>query len=278
MEFGKVLTNPCDPAGNNGRDNVDGNLICRIGDVFYALSSAHISLPRKTASEEIVEEITRSRDGPMLENNCDSGGYAYTIDAPLGSGTFGQVFRCRREALDEHRLRTTNGYPLPHNLPTVAVKVIKNKAAYRAQGLLEIRVARTLNTIHDPMDSKHIVRLVHSFEYRNHICLVFELLGGSLLDLLAKNQYRGLPLSLVRNFTIQILHALCAAEDDGGVESSGNDNDEFGAGDCDENSKLAMDVRMDFFFCGPVDPRTPCAILLPIGTRTSGLFTLLQKF
>jgi len=29
----------------------------------------------------------------------------------------------------------------------------------------------------DPDDKKHIVRMIRNFEYRNHICVVFELLG-----------------------------------------------------------------------------------------------------
>jgi len=29
----------------------------------------------------------------------------------------------------------------------------------------------------DPDDKKHVVRMIRNFEYRGHICVVFELLG-----------------------------------------------------------------------------------------------------
>eukprot|EP01034_Spumella_vulgaris_P022742 gene22742-28900_t len=52
-----------------------------------------------------------------------------------------------------------------------------------------------------------------SFEFKGHICLVFELLSMSLLDVLTQNQFRGLSLSVVQRFTRQILTALVALQD-----------------------------------------------------------------
>lgn len=157
----RLLSNPGEPASNNGNDNVEGNLICRVHD------------------------------------KLKSGDKTFTILDLLGTGTFGQVFRCKRDDTKE----------------LVAVKVIKNKPAYHTQGMLEIKIAKLLNANYDPSNDKHIVRLVESFEYLGHICLVFELLSMSLLDLLTQNQFRGLPLSIVQRFTKQILTALVVLED-----------------------------------------------------------------
>lgn len=41
-------------------------------------------------------------------------------------------------------------------------------------------------------------RLLDSFNDKNHLCLVFELLDMNLYELLKQNQFRGLPLSLIR--------------------------------------------------------------------------------
>lgn len=149
----RLLSNPSEPVSNNGQDNVDGNLICRVHD------------------------------------KLKFGERSFTILDLLGTGTFGQVFRCKRDDTKE----------------LVAVKVIKNKPAYHTQGMLEIKIA---NNNYDPSNEKHIVRLLESFEYYGHICLVFELLSMSLLDLLTQNQFRGLPLSIVQRFTRQILTSL----------------------------------------------------------------------
>jgi hypothetical protein len=157
----RILTNPAEGTLNNGLDNAEGNLICRVHD--------------------------------KLQN----GNHLFTILDLVGTGTFGQVFRCKRDDTKE----------------LVAVKVIKNKPAYYNQGMLEIKIAKLLNSNYDPNNEKHIVRLLETFEYKGHICLVFELLGMSLLDLLTQNQFRGLPLSTVQRFTKEILLALVALED-----------------------------------------------------------------
>jgi dual specificity protein kinase YAK1 len=154
----RVLTNPSVPRSANGLDNEDGNLICKVADEF------------------------------IPEGNSKHA-HRYTVIDLLGTGTFGQVFRCQKNETGE----------------IVAVKVIKNKAAYNQQGLLEIKIAKLLNHTFDPANDHHIVRLHGSFEAKGHLCLVFELLGMSLLDVLTHNQFRGLPLKAVQRITRQIL-------------------------------------------------------------------------
>lgn len=51
---------------------------------------------------------------------------SYSVLDLLGQGTFGQVFRCQDHATKD----------------IVAIKVVKNKLAYKNQALLEIEVAR----------------------------------------------------------------------------------------------------------------------------------------
>ena len=157
----RVLTNPSEGVANNSADNEEANLICRVHDQI------------------------------VCSHTC------YTILDLLGTGTFGQVFRCQKDGTKE----------------VVAIKIIKNKAAYHSQGLLEIKIARLLNNTFDPRDERHIVRLLDSFEFNNHICLVFELLSMSLLDILTQNQFRGLPLTVVQRFTRQIIAAMVTLED-----------------------------------------------------------------
>jgi dual specificity protein kinase YAK1 len=90
----------------------------------------------------------------------------------------------------------------------VAVKVIKNQAAYYHQARVEIGVLQFLNTRGDPTDESHIVRLKDFFLHKNHLCLVFELLNLNLFELIRHNRFRGLSLPLVRVFLSQILKAL----------------------------------------------------------------------
>lgn len=117
----------------------------------------------------------------------------YQVLDLLGKGTFGQVVKC----LDLE----TNEY--------VAVKIVKNLPAFHSQGLVEVKLLQTLNSKYDS-DIFPMVRMMDNFIFRNHLCLVFELLNVSLYELIRQNQFRGLSVQLVSIFTKQILTAMVA--------------------------------------------------------------------
>ncbi len=71
----------------------------------------------------------------------------------------------------------------------MAVKIIKNKEAYRNQAILENKILKLLNK-YESDEPRCIVKLLSDFECKNHICFVFELLDYSLYDLLTQNQYQ----------------------------------------------------------------------------------------
>lgn len=52
------------------------------------------------------------------------------------------------------------------------------------------------------------VRLKRHFMWRNHLCLVFELLSYNLYDLLRNTNFRGVSLNLTRKFAQQMCTAL----------------------------------------------------------------------
>ena len=52
------------------------------------------------------------------------------------------------------------------------------------------------------------VRLKRHFMWRNHLCLVFELLSYNLYDLLRNTNFRGVSLNLTRKFAQQLCTAL----------------------------------------------------------------------
>ena len=170
----RTLTNPSIPINENSRDNDDGNLICRVHDIIQ-----HDNTKR------------------------------YIILDLLGTGTFGQVFRCQNMVTKD----------------IIAIKIIRNKPAYYKQGLIEIKISKLFNNSHGNHSSissssiakqghQHIIKYLDSFIFLGHVCLVFELLSMSLLDVLSQNQFRGLPLSVVQRFCRQILMALVAMEEE----------------------------------------------------------------
>ena len=62
------------------------------------------------------------------------------------------------------------------------------------------------------VENSHVVQLLNSFIYYGqngrHFCMVFELMGVTLMEIIKKYNYRGLPIPLVRKITKQILIGL----------------------------------------------------------------------
>ena len=67
---------------------------------------------------------------------------------------------------------------------------------------LQLEVLNTLDK-NDTDGKYHCVRLLEWFDYRGHVCMVFEKLGLSLYDFLKKNSYRPFHLDLVRQSKTQ---------------------------------------------------------------------------
>jgi hypothetical protein len=86
----------------------------------------------------------------------------------------------------------------------VAVKVVKNRPAYLNQGFVEIQILELLNQQIDARDEHRLARLTDYFVFRNHLCLVFELLSINLYELIKQNQFRGVSLRLTRTFVSQV--------------------------------------------------------------------------
>lgn len=143
---------------------------------------------------------------PKFNNGCDNEdsdyilyvndilgqeeGRKYVVLDLLGSGTFGQVVKCQNLA----------------NQLIVAVKVVKSKPAYLNQSLSEVKLLEFLN---QNSRSNSFIRLLDTFMHREHLCLVFEILGLNLYELIKQNQFHGLSMKLVKSLTRQLLDA-CA--------------------------------------------------------------------
>ena len=123
----------------------------------------------------------------------------------LGKGSFGQVVY----AIDTKAGR--NG------AQDVALKIIKNHHHWYEQAKCEIALLRRFTQmkpvsvggkVRDWVDHANVVRLLDDFDFRNHCCLVFELLPFTLYDLLKYSRFKGVSLQLVSKFAGHLLRAL----------------------------------------------------------------------
>jgi dual specificity protein kinase YAK1 len=62
--------------------------------------------------------------------------------------------------------------------------------------------------VYDPSGDNPLVRMIDFFVFREHLCIVFELLSASIYDVLKKNMFQGLSLNFSRLIIQQILDAL----------------------------------------------------------------------
>lgn len=110
----------------------------------------------------------------------------------------------------------------------VAIKIIKNKKPFLNQAQIEVKLLEMMNRA-DAENKYYIgkrskphssllteakpffsptVKLKRHFMWRNHLCLVFELLSYNLYDLLRNTNFRGVSLNLTRKFAQQLCTAL----------------------------------------------------------------------
>uniref|UniRef100_A0A913IDX5 Dual specificity tyrosine-phosphorylation-regulated kinase mbk-1 n=1 Tax=Strongyloides stercoralis TaxID=6248 RepID=A0A913IDX5_STRER len=117
--------------------------------------------------------------------------YRYRIDNHIGKGSFGQVAKAFDMIANED----------------VAIKIIKNKKPFLDQAWIEIKLLELMNS-HNSNGKYYVVKLKNHFMWRNHLCLVFELLSYNLYDLLRNTAFRGVSLNLTRKFGHQLASTL----------------------------------------------------------------------
>ncbi|GAW80917.1 serine/threonine-protein kinase PRP4K [Plasmodium gonderi] len=180
---------------DNDNDNDEDDV-----DMFSSIQS-----DKKKKIENIrITDYYASENVNLSDNWNDSEGYykaivgevidnRYSVVCELvGKGVFSNVLKC---------------YDMIGKLP-VAIKVIRNNDMMRKAAEKEISILKKLND-YDKDNKRHIVRLLRSLKYKNHLCLVFEWMWGNLRIALKKygNGY-GLNATAVHCYTKQLFIAL----------------------------------------------------------------------
>ncbi|CAH0486076.1 unnamed protein product [Peronospora farinosa] len=115
----------------------------------------------------------------------------YKIIREAGLGTFGRVLEC----LDKQR-----------NI-VVAIKVVRKVDKYTESAKIEAAILQDVND-KDKNNESLCVRMFKWFEYKGHVCMVFERLGCSLYDYLKNHDYKPFPMHCIRAYAWQLLTSL----------------------------------------------------------------------
>ncbi|ORY90604.1 kinase-like domain-containing protein [Lobosporangium transversale] len=115
----------------------------------------------------------------------------YKIIRLLGQGTFGKVVECFDRETGKH----------------CAIKIIRAVQKYREASKIEARVLDTLKQ-HDPQNRYQCLHLNECFDYRRHVCMVFDLLGQSIYDWLKDNAFCPFPPNQIQHFARQLFNSV----------------------------------------------------------------------
>jgi len=93
----------------------------------------------------------------------------------------------------------------------LALKIVKSAKRYTEAAEDEIKLLECVAE-GDPENKKSVVRMWEHFVHKgpngNHVCMIFEVLGSNLLDLIKLYNYQGIPLPLVKSISKQVLIGL----------------------------------------------------------------------
>ncbi|KAI6235065.1 Protein kinase domain-containing protein [Aphelenchoides besseyi] len=99
----------------------------------------------------------------------------------------------------------------------VALKIVKSAENYAVSAADEIAILRVCSIPSSHPGRSRVLELLDSFKVRGvngeHTCMVFEVLGCTLLKLIMETNYTGLPLNQVRIIIKQVLHGLSYLHD-----------------------------------------------------------------
>ena len=116
----------------------------------------------------------------------------YVCKSELGLGTFGKVFKCKDMKYDDY----------------VAIKVIRKIDKYIESAQIEKEILDDIYKQQKRQRKNYCVKLYSAFKFDGHYFMVFETLGMSLLSLTQLNDFTGLPLSIVKMISHQILQGI----------------------------------------------------------------------
>ncbi|KEG02082.1 serine/threonine protein kinase, putative [Plasmodium vinckei vinckei] len=177
-------------------DNIDNDDV----DMF----STEQTNKKRTIEKIRITDYYPANNANLSDNWNDSEGYykaivgevidnRYSVVCELvGKGVFSNVLKC---------------YDMTNKMH-VAIKVIRDNDMMHKAAEKEISILKKLND-YDKDNKKHIIRLLRSVKYKNHLCLIFEWMWGNLRIALKKyGNGHGLNAAAVHCYTKQLFIAL----------------------------------------------------------------------
>jgi len=182
---------------NNNNNTATTSLPQKSKDDFDMFSDSPdlspVSIPKIPTKAAITTENVDDADGYYCYRVGEVLNGRFILLGSYGKGVFSTVIRSTDQEMGKE----------------VAVKILRNNEAMKRMGLKEIELLKQISDA-DPEGKYNCVKLIHHFEDRNHLCLVFEALGGgNLREVLRKYGNKiGLKIQAVKVFGHKLMLAL----------------------------------------------------------------------
>lgn len=165
------------------------------------------------SEDEGIEDYVKGGYHPVFRGEVLNG--RYVILQKLGWGHFSTVWLSRDIKFNTY----------------VAIKIQKSESRYLEAAFDEVEILqKAVKQTHNPewlkdlqqiykdpnrkfeSDDCHVVQLLNAFIYQGpygrHFCMVFEILGVNLLEIIKRYDYKGIPLPLCKEISRQVLIGL----------------------------------------------------------------------
>lgn len=169
-------------------------------DMFASTDDENVELNNNKLVKKVETKTKRTKrlevddaEGYYLIKNGDSFGkfFQYTVINSLGRGVFSTVCLCK----DSRKART------------VAVKMIRNNASMKRSALREKKILEKINSL--DVKNSFIVELLDTFDFGQHLCLVFHPFKMNLREVLHQfGKNVGLNINAVKVYAKQLLTGL----------------------------------------------------------------------
>lgn len=140
------------------------------------------------------DPVYDDEEGNYILKMGDHINFRYEILCELGRGSFGQAIKCF-----DYKTKSK-----------VCVKMIKSKKKFQRQAKIEIKILEFIKAQEAmyPKEKSNVVKIIEHFVFRDHICIVFELLGINLYEMIRNGDFKGIELPSIKKIAIQLLQNL----------------------------------------------------------------------
>ena len=189
-----------------------------LNDIFPNVESVGVladefNEDESNSEDEGIEDYVKGGYHPVFRGEVLNG--RYVILQKLGWGHFSTVWLARDVKFNTYiaiKIQKSESRYLEAAFDEVEILQKAVKQTHNPDWLNDLKTIYNGQKDHFESDDCHVVQLLNAFIYQGpygrHFCMVFEILGVNLLEIIKRYEYRGIPLPICKEISKQVLIGL----------------------------------------------------------------------